>query len=247
MSRFDDVDWVRLAKWGLAVTIVSAILTGWYLVSELFGVINTTIVTLALGLGVGLLPGVWYILGADLPRGVRGVVARITWTLASLIHGPYIAYYRENGRVELVPADPENDRVRVDGKWKRLDSDGNWSRLGKTEFGLSYEKSQAAFDGVAVARDGDDATADGGVIELGKRGGEKVATRYRSTARNLVVDVSRMAARFRGAAGGAIADAAKLDGLRDHGGGSEFGAKWIVIGILGSLLLGAISGWVLFG
>jgi hypothetical protein len=239
-----SINWRRAVKWVAGIMGGIGLVVGWYLVSQLFGLLNTVVVTLALGLGIGLLPGVWYVLGAELPRGLRGVVARITWTLASLIHGPYVMYYRQDGRVELLPADPADNRVRVDGEWRRLDPDGNWSRLGKTEFGVSYEKTEAAFDGTAVERE--TAVGDGGTDAMGTRGGEPVATRHHSTARNLVIDISRVCARFRGAAGGAVADAAKMDGLRDHGGGGDFGAKWIVIGILGALFLGAISGWVMF-
>jgi hypothetical protein len=246
-GRFDDVniDWRRGGKIFLTTVGITGAIALWVFISQQFGLLNTAVVTVALAVGGGLLPAVWYILGKDLPKGARGVVARITWTIAGLIHGPYVVWYGEDGRVELLPADPDNNRVRVDGEWRRLDPDGNWSRLGKTQFGVSYEKTRDSFEGAAVARD-DSSDFTAGRAVTGERAGQLVGTRYRSTARNLVVDISRVCSRFRGAAGGAVADAAKMDGLRDHGGGGEFGAKWIVLGILGSLFLGAISGWVMF-
>jgi len=241
----ERVPWRRLAYIGgtlgglalLAVLLLGAV--------ELLGLVFTAVILVALLAGVALLPTVWYLLGQSLPRGLRSVGARIVWTIAAIIHGPYVLEWTERGTVEIRPADPETDRMRVDGEWVEFDPDGNWSRLGKSQFGVAWEKSDEAMGGTAV-RAREDPKADGGILDLGQRGDEHIATRFVSTAENLVVDVSRVVNRYRGAAGGDIADAAKLDGLRDHGGGGSIGAKWLIIGIISSLALGAISGWVMF-
>jgi hypothetical protein len=240
-----DVDWRAWAKRAATVVVLAVLLGGWVLAAQAFGWLAVGIVTGALVGGVVLLPAVWYLFGKELPRGFRTVAARILWTIGALIFGPYVLDWTERGRVAIRPADPEHDRMQVDGEWEAFDPDGNWSRLGKSQFGISWEKSDDALRGTAVEPDGDKA-ADGGAVQLGMRGGERIASRIVSTGQNLVVDVSRVVNRYRGAAGGAVADAAKMDGLRDHGGGGSIGAKWLIIGILGSLLLGAISGWVMF-
>lgn len=195
--------------------------------------------------GVGLLPGLWYLIGKELPRGIRGVVSRITWTIGALIHGPYAAYWRDSGRVDLVPADPDDDKLLVDGDWIDFDPDGNWSRLGKTQFVVAWEKTLAALDGTAVEADTDDARAEG-ITLLGQRGGQAIATKFNSSSAEIVVDASRVINRWRGAAGGAIADAAKKDALVEYGGTVDMSTRAIIIGIVASLALGTISGWVMF-
>lgn len=204
--------------------------------------IDIAIYVVALAFGIGFLPGIWYLFGKELPRGFRGVIARITWTIASLIHGPYAAYWRDNGRVEIVEADPEKDRIRVDGEWRDVDPDGNWSRLGKQPFFVTYEKSPQAFDGTLV--EGEE-SGDGGLY-LGRRGGQHIGTRFRNTAEQFVVDLGRVTARWRGAAGGVLADAAKKDALIQYGGSVDISTRWLVMGIVASLALGTVSGWIMF-
>lgn len=231
------------AKSIYAGVAVASVLVGvlWGLV-QLVGAGATAIYVGALLAGLAWLPAIWYVVGKELPRGWRGTVSRILWTIGSLIHGPYAADWKASGRVELVPADPERDRVYVDGEWEDVDPDGNWSRLGKQRFLVTYEKTPAAFDGTTVTEDDQTATP----IYLGTRGGEPVGTMVRSTATDIVVDLGRVASRWRGAAGGALADAAKKDALLEFGGQLDISTRWLVLGILGSLALGTISGYVLF-
>lgn len=227
-----------------AGTAAATILVGslWGLVT-LVGATDAAFYVGALLVGVGWLPGIWYVVGKELPRGWRGTIGRILWTIGALIHGPYAAYWRTSGRVETVPADPKRDRISVDGEWVDVDPDGNWSRLGKQRFLVTYEKDEEAFAGVAVTDGG--ATGEGPTY-LGQRGGRPVATAIKTRADNLVVDLGRVVARWRGAAGGVLADAAKKDALIQHGGQVDISTRWLIMGILGSLALGTISGYVMF-
>lgn len=242
----DDIDRRRAAlivgSVAGVVAVCAALIGVAVLASPTFVVVNL----MALVGGALILPAVWYLIGKELPLGLRTVAARILWTIAALIHGPYVAYWRSDWSVELVEARPEEEQIKVDGEWQHLDG-GTWSRLGKTTFGVSWEKNEEALEGAAVDRENPStALADGGVLPLGMRGGIPVATRYISDARNLVVDLTRVATRWRGAAGWAMGEAAKRDSLLDHGGTGQLSQKWLVIGILSSLLMGVISGWVIF-
>lgn len=210
------------------------------------------IIAFAFVVGAGLFPAIIYLFGKELPRSVRGVLARILWTIGALIHGPFVFFERDDGRVELVRARPDEDEIKVDGEWIDIDSDGGWSYLGKTRFGIAWEPTRDAFD--ETLADFGDVRADGSGEEgeawrvLGqKRGGYRAVTAFRSHAEGWVVNIARVAARLRGAAGGSIADNAKRQALRDHGAGMAMGTKAVVYGILASLLLGALSGYVMFG
>lgn len=227
---------------GLTLTALAVLLWGIVLLA---GPIRAVIYSVTFLFGLGLLPGIWYVLGKSLPRGIRGVVARITWTIAALIHGPYAAYWQDSGAVDIVPAKTETDQIFVDDEWIDFDPDGNWSRLGKTEFVVTYEKDLDAFDGTAVHPEADIAEPNA-TTYLGTRGGKPIATRIATHAENVVVDLGRVTARWRGAAGGVIADAAKKDALIEYGGQVDISTRWLVIGIVSSLALGTISGYVLF-
>lgn len=226
------------------------------------------IMAAAVVFGMATIPATLYLVGKELPRGVRGVIARIMWTIAAMIHGPYIIYQRDDGSVDICRALPDENAMVVDGNMVELEDEGNWSYLGKTKFGITWERSRDAFDGTLASfqQTGrrDNANGDNGDNGLGelfadgggeptwrllgrKRGGYPAVTKFSSHAQGWVVDISRIVSRMRSAAGAAIADSAKRQALRDHGSGTNMGSKWIVIGIISSLLLGAISGYLMFG
>jgi hypothetical protein len=243
----EGVNWRRLATLtGLATLVVLAGI-GWVYAAQQVGVLFVSIVTVGFVAGLVILPAFWLLLGRDiLPRGMRGAATRILWTIASIIHGPYVMYYRDDATVDMVPADPEANEIYVDGEWRGVEDDANWSRLGKTTFGVTWQKSDKALQD--INRGDDELTADGGEYTLyGQDGGHYIGSQLVGDIAGRVINYKTLAERLRGAAGASIADAAKREGLIDHGGAEQIGTKWLVIGIISCLVLGSITGAFAFG
>lgn len=213
-------------------------------------VVFLTVILAATILGAGLVPFAVYLISPSLGPGMRGVLARIIWTIGALTHGPYAIRQEENLSYEVYPADPEETRIYVDGEWQDVNPDSNWSYLGKQDILITWKKSREMLGDLVADLNGVEVQADGGGHEvhpyrLGIRpGGVEAASKYASHAAGFVVEIPRVVRRWRRAAGSDIADEGKKQAMKDHGGDSNMSNKMLVVGTVLCLALGAVTGWL---
>lgn len=204
-----------------------------------------TVQAVAFVVGVVFVPALASLLSPSLPKGVRTALGRIIWTMASIIHGPYVLWWpARDGWPELLPADPDADKVLVDGEAREINPDGNWSVLGMQPFGISYEKKPEAFGELLAEQS---ATPDGGEVELDDmRGGMPIIGHAHGDG--YIVDILTKVDRWHMAASTRLNTKGKDEAMQEHGGNTaEMTNKQLIIGVLASMLFGGIFGVILFG
>lgn len=206
--------------------------------------------------GLVLVPGIVFLAAPSLGTSGRTVLARILFTVSALSAEGTVLYQRASGIYDFLPV------VRRDGElvayddteeeFVDADTDVGWSRLGKRPFGVAWEKTEDAFEGTLFDPQSTDAEpiADGGqetVSLLGKRGGMPIATDAKPDD-GFVVDVMQIMKRLEGAATGYAAVEAERSALKEFGGDqSDLQMKWMMLGVLGALISGAVMAYVVMG
>lgn len=202
------------------------------------------VMIVAFVVGFGLVPTGAGLLSPSLPKSIRTALGRVIWTMAAVIHGPYVLWWPpRDGWPELYPADPEQDAALVDGEWREFDADGNWSVLGMQPFGISYQKSPDAFGELL---DEEPPRVDGDTEIVDARGGMPVVSR--TFGDGYVVDILTAVDRWQSAASTRLNSKGKDEAMQEHGGDTaEMTNKQLIIGVLMSMLLGGVFGVLLFG
>lgn len=258
----------------LAILVAAAALFGWVPTTQtaIFG----TAMIGAFAAGLLGIPGFIFLFGKSLPAGLRGVLTRILWTIATLAQGGQILRHNENGEYRTYAPERDADGtvyIQADNG-ERVDIEtpgGHWFRLGKKQFGITYQKTEAMFGDLLANFDkehiaestpeGDRrAYADGGhgrvaLLDM-VRGGYQAFTQYTgylSTEKTQgedgwVLRADKAASRKRGAGGRGQAGKAKEQTLKEHGGNTAaIQSKWFYIAFLGALLVGALSAYLAVG
>lgn len=229
-----------------------------------------TIMLVALAAGLFGIPAFVFLFSKSLPGSMRGVLARILWTIATLTQGGQILRHEENGEYQVyAPQRADDGTVYIktdDGERVEIsEPSGHWFRLGKKQFGITYEKTKAMygdlladFDEEYIAEDAPredrEAYADGGHIALLDmvRGGYQVFTPFADSDNpnedGWILRADKAATRKRGAGGRGQAGKAKEQTLKEHGGNTAaIAGKWFYIAMMGALVFGTASGYLAGG
>lgn len=146
-SYREDYSLTAQVKLGVGVTVIllvaAAILFGW--VPSAHTVFVASLMLGALAAGLTIIPGSVFLLSKSLPASMRGVLARILWTIATLTQGGLILRHEDTGEYQTYAPIFEDDGMYIetdDGQRVKVGTPtGHWFRLGKKKFGISYEKT----------------------------------------------------------------------------------------------------------
>lgn len=197
-------------------------------------------------LGFAMVPAIIYLGRADLPRGLRQMLARVQLFLQSFAFGGMRAIIRrETGEYELQPLreTAEGDlEVKLDGEWCPVDRNGADLHRFLGSWFSELEERGGQLDGF-VARDAD-VLADGGDLEQ-VQVGDELLFRYspvESADDGLVVDLPSFWSRIRGQNMSEPAQRGIQQGLEEGGDHSGYGALFWLLASFGGIGLGAASG-----
>lgn len=195
-------------------------------------------------LGAMVVPAAIYILYPAFPKGIRGVTGRIVWTIGAIAAGRYVLDKEANGNYGLRVVEEAGDSARK--KWMfirdnsvvRFDGpDNHWSRLGKTPFGICYDKGEEAWGRLADF----EAQTDGGqtVHRRGSFGTFRAWEVGEDIAGKILVRKDALMERFRTAGGIRQIRLAREIAQREHGGEGGLSELMLMIAVLVSLMMGA--------
>lgn len=206
---------------------------------------NAAVWTLAgAAIGAMFIPAVIYILYPSMPRGIRGVTGRILWTIGAIAAGRYVIDKEDNGTYAVRVVEECTDGEQHDYKFDR---DGtivrfsgpakHWSRLGKTPFGLTYDKSESSWGRLADF----DVQTDGGqtVNNRGSFGSFRIWEVGVDVRNSIIIRKDALMERFRSAGGIRQIRLAREIAQREHGGEGGMGDLMLLVAVLVSLILGA--------
>lgn len=195
-------------------------------------------------IGTMLIPAMIYLFYPSLPRGIRGITGRILWTIGAIAAGRYVVDKESDGnyavRVVEEAGEGEKDDWKFDrnGTIVRFNGPANhWSRLGKTPFGMVYDKSEAAWGRLADF----EAATDGGqtINNRGSFGTFRVWEVGENVADSIILRKDSLMERFRDAGGIRQIRLAREIAQREHGGEGGMGELMLLVAVLVSLLMGA--------
>jgi len=175
--------------------------------------------------GAALIPLFVYLIAKSLPKGGRGVLGRILWTIAAIANGRNVLYQTESGRyvVHAVEQAPDGGwQFTHDGETVAIEGDeSRWSRLGKQPFTMAWEKTDAA-----LGSWGEIVTTDGGAAE----------------SKRIKVDMTRVMDHFRGAGDIGTLQRARRIAQRKFSGDGSLSTKWLAIATVASAMAGGLTG-----
>jgi hypothetical protein len=175
--------------------------------------------------GAAIVPGVVYVLSKSLPKGVRGVLGRILWTIAAIANGRNVLYQTETGRYVIHAVEECSGggyQFTDGGETVQIDSsDTRWSRLGKQPFAVTYQKTDQAY-----GRWGDVVTTDGGDL----------------SETRVEVDMARVMDHFKSAGGIGTLQRARRVAQRKFSGDGSLSTKWLAIAAVFAATAGGLTG-----
>lgn len=175
---------------------------------------------------------------------ISPMFGKLTFTLGAMANGANVLNQRENGSYEILRADVD--------EWEPF---ANWTRLGMSRFGVSYERTEAAFGKVAADLDveylatespeRDDLAGQRHEVNI-NRGGLPTFVRTDIDPEAILVKAGEKISEMRNSAGIAISEKAQRAALKDHGGDSnEFSHTKMGAISLVFFVLSAAFGYVL--
>lgn len=194
------------------------------------------------GLGVGSIPLTAYLLSGDLPGMISEPLANLLMAATMFGAGRSTLHQTATGNYELRRASSD------------LGPQRHWSRFAGAPFGLTYAREDDAFGDLtadihpealeAEEKFNQKYIAEVDIVRNGERSFANVAE---DTADDILIKTGEFIAQLRDSAGLGIANTAHRNATEEHGGdSSDFGAKWMLIGMVLFAVMGLGMGWVVF-
>lgn len=194
------------------------------------------------GLGVGAIPLLAYLFRGDIPGFFAEPLANVLMAATMFGAGRSTLHQTATGQYELRQQSSD------------LGPQRHWSRFAGVPFGLTYERDEDAFGDLtanirpealeAKEKFDQEHIAEVDIVRNGERSFANVAE---DTADDILIKTGEFIAQLRDSAGLGIANTAHRNATEEHGGdSSDFGAKWMLIGMVLFAVMGLGMGWVLF-
>lgn len=194
-----------------------------------------------------------------LPLSIKRIWGKILFVGGQLTQGASVLDKPADAPYELRAAkaryEEGESEILADGEWVPLKGPGKrWTRLGKAPFGITWEKDDAAFRGIAANFDEEEVReviADGrGAVYADERGGYEHFTPHTGAGERdrWMVMIDRVISRWRRAGAPDLLETAQRKALGKHGGNTaELSNKQLILASLGSITLGVITGYIVMG